>query len=90
MDKAKLIFWRNFLGITFLVSFPVALLMVTITYVFWDTWVAVSKFTHVEETTLANDVFMIFVFLRIYFVFILLCPMLALHLMIKRSRSAAN
>ncbi len=86
MDRSKLIFWRNFLGITFLVSLPVAIILFTVTYALWNTWMLTLGFLHTDEKSIADIVMITFSFLRIFIVFGLLCPFLALHLMIKRSK----
>jgi len=86
MDRSKLVFWRNFLGVTFLVSLAVAIILFTVTYSLWNTWLPLLGFLHTDEKSIANIALITFSFLRIFIVFGLLCPLLALHLMIKKSK----
>ena len=88
MEKQKLIFMRDFLFKTFIVSLLFTILLFVMTTVFWDKW---STFLYmkfqVPKSTLGELVVNSFLHLRLYLIFVILTPGIALHWLIRSKKS---
>ena len=87
MEKQKLIFIRDFLFKTFIVSLVFAILLFVMTATFWDKWSGFlyAKF-QVPKSTLGELVVDSFLHLRLYLIFVILTPGIALHWLIKSKK----
>ena len=87
MEKQKLILIRDFLFKTFIVSLVFAILLFVMTATFWDRW---SSFLYmkfqVPKSTLGELVVDSFLHLRLYLVFVILTPAIAMHWLIKSKK----
>lgn len=84
MEKQNLILMRNVLFKTFIVGFLFALFIFVMTVTFWDRWSSfiMSKFL-LSDKELGTLVVNSFINLRFYLIFVILCPAIALHWVIK-------
>ena len=84
MEKNKLIFIREFLFKTFLVSLLLTILLFVITINFWDfaKSIILSRF-QLSETELGKLIVNSFIHLRLFIIFILLAPAISIHWIIK-------
>ena len=84
MEKQKLILIRDFFLKTFIVSLVFAILLFVMTTIFWDKWSGFiyTKF-QVSEKELGQLVVNSFLHLRLYLLFVILTPAIALHWLIK-------
>ena len=87
MEKQKLILIRDFLLKTFVVGFGFAILLFVMTVVFWDKWSSFlyAKFL-VPKDELGELVVDSFLHLRLYLVFVLLVPGIAMHWLVKSKK----
>jgi hypothetical protein len=87
METEKIIFFRNFLFRTFIVSVVIVIIYFIGTVVFWHTWVSwVTNMFKVSEADLGKFTMAFFMFIRIIIVFGFLAPSIALHWMAKRKK----
>ena len=87
MEKQKLILIRDFLLKTFIVGLGFAILLFVMTATFWDKWSSFlyAKFL-VPRAELGRLVVDSFLYLRLYLVFVILAPGIALHWLIKSKK----
>ncbi|MDZ4715831.1 MAG: hypothetical protein SH819_10225 [Cytophagales bacterium] len=84
MSRENIIFFRNFLLRTLLISIVFTIFFAVMTLALWDTFAPwVSSLFHLEEGELGEAVLDFFVHIRIVLVFFMLAPALALHWMAK-------
>ncbi|MEK6780763.1 MAG: hypothetical protein AABY93_03605 [Bacteroidota bacterium] len=86
METNKIIFFRNFLFRTFLISVLFAIFLAVVTFAFWDSWVALLANLKIEEKELTELTLTFFLHVRILLVFILLAPTLSLHWMVRSQK----
>jgi hypothetical protein len=85
MEREKIIFFRNFFLVAFIIGLAFALFYFVATMLLWDT--AVSWATHlfkIGESEFGRLVLLFFIELRIVLVFFFLVPGLALHWMARK------
>ncbi len=84
METKKLIFIRDFLFKTFLISLLLAILLFVMTINVWDfaKSIILSRFS-VSEVELGKLMINSFIHLRLFLMFILLAPAISLHWIIK-------
>jgi len=85
METEKILFFRNFLLRTFLVSVLFTIFFALVTFALWDSmmpWVA--GLFRVEADEMGELVIGFFMNLRIVLVFFMLAPAIALHWMAKK------
>ena len=87
MEKQKLIFIRDFLLRTFVIGLVFAILLFVITATFWDRWSGFlyAKF-QVPKDELGELVVDSFLHLRLYLIFVILVPGLAMHWLIRSKK----
>ncbi len=87
MEKQKLILIRDFLFKTFIVSLGFAILLFVMTTIFWDKWSGFifAKFL-VPKDKLGELVVDSFLHLRLYLLFVILTPGIAMHWLIKTKK----
>ena len=87
MEKQKLILIRDFLLKTFVVGLVFAILLFVMTSVFWDKWSTFlyTKF-QVPKSELGELVVDSFLHLRLYLIFVILVPGLAMHWVVKSKK----
>ena len=87
MEKQKLILIRDFLLKTFIVSLAFAILLFVMTATFWDKW---SSFVYmkfqVPKQELGELVVNSFLHLRLYLIFVILTPGIAIHWLVKSKK----
>ena len=87
MEKQKLILIRDFLLKTFVVGLVFAILLFVMTATFWDKW---SSFLYgkfqIPKAELGQLVVNSFLHLRLYLIFVILVPGIAMHWLIKSKR----
>ncbi len=87
MEKQKLILIRDFLLKTFVVGFIFAILLFVMTATFWDKW---SNFVYakffVPKEELGHLVVDSFLHLRLYLIFVILVPGIAMHWLVKSKK----
>ena len=87
MTKEQMIFWRNFLFNTFLVLLVFALVILGVIFSFWDTWMGIAeKYTPFDKNMVAGSVLNSIVIVRQFALMFFICPVIALHLMIRRKK----
>lgn len=88
MEIQKLILIRDFLFKTFIVGLVFAIFMFVMTVALWDRWTGFiyAKF-HIPYEELGKLVFGFFLDLRLYLVFVVLVPAIALHWLIKSQKT---
>ena len=84
MQKQNMILLRNFLFKTFIVGLLFALFIFVMTMTFWDNWTSLvfSKF-QLPAKELAELFVNSMLTLRLYLIFVILVPAIALHWTIK-------
>jgi hypothetical protein len=85
MDHHKIIFFRNFFFVAFVIGLIFALFYFAATMCLWNT--AVSWSTHffkIDEKEFGRLVLLFFIQLRVILVFFFLVPALALHWMARK------
>ena len=84
MEKQKLILIRDFFLKTFVVGLGFAILLFVMTAIFWDKWSGFlyAKF-QVPQKELGVLVVDSFLHLRLYLIFVILVPGIAMHWLIK-------
>ncbi len=87
METQKLIFIRDFLFKTFLISLLFAILLFVMTVSFWDfaKYIVFSRF-QIDEKELGKMVIDSFIHLRLFLIFGLLVPAISLHWAIKAKK----
>ncbi len=87
MEKQKLIFIRDLLFKTFIVGFGLAIFIFVMTVTFWDKWSGFlyAKFL-VPRAELGRLVVDSFLYLRLYLVFVILAPGIAIHWLINSKK----
>lgn len=87
MEKEKLIFWRNFLVRIFILGLGFAIILIAGTVCVWDWWSGmVTQNMHIEEKDLGIIMVSTILYLRLFLIFIVLVPAIALHLMVRKSK----
>ena len=87
MTKEQMIFWRNFLFTTFLVLLVFALVILSVIFGFWDTWMGIAeKYTPFDKNMVAESVLNSIVIVRQFALMVFICPVIALHLIIRRKK----
>ncbi len=80
MEKQKLILIRDFLLKTFVIGLAFAILLFVMTVIFWDKW---SGFIYTKFQVPQKDLGELFVnsflYLRLYLIFVILVPGIAIH-----------
>ena len=85
MDRAKIIFFRNFFFAAFVIGLIFALFYFGATVLFWNTGAALSvHFFKIDEKEFGRLVLLFFIQLRVVLVFFFLVPALAMHWMAKK------
>jgi uncharacterized membrane protein YqhA len=80
MNSEKIIFLRNLLFRTFIAGMILAIIIFVVTWTFWDQWAPfLNDIFKIEEKDLGKLVVNSFLNLRIFLVFMLLAPAIALH-----------
>ena len=87
MEKQKLILIRDFLLKTFVVGLVFAILLFVMTAAFWDKWSSFlyAKFL-IPKDVLGKLVVDSFLHLRLYLIFVILVPGIAMHWLIKSKK----
>ena len=82
METEKILFFRNFLFRTFIISVLFVILFAIVTFSLWDALVPwVSGLFRMEEKDFGELIVAFFMNVRIVLVFFMLAPSLALHWM---------
>jgi ABC-type Na+ efflux pump permease subunit len=90
METEKIIFFRNFLFKTFLISLAFVIIYFAGTVAFWHTWVSWGMNTFkISEADFGRLTMSFFLIIRIVIVFGFLAPCIALHWMVKKRKSAS-
>ncbi len=85
MDRAKIIFFRNFFVTAFVIGLIFALFYFGATLLFWKTGAAFTMhFFKIDEKGFGRLVLLFFIQLRVALVFFFLVPALALHWMARK------
>ena len=85
MDRAKIIFFRNFFVNAFVIGLIFALFYFGATLLFWKTGAAFTMhFFKIDEKGFGRLVLLFFIQLRVVLVFFFLVPALALHWMARK------
>ena len=87
MEKQKLILIRDFFLKTFIIGLAFAILLFVMTAAFWDKWSSFlyAKFL-VPKEELGELVVNSFLHLRLYLIFVVLVPGIAMHWLIKSKK----
>ena len=87
MEKQKLILIRDFLLKTFVIGLAFAILLFVMTVIFWDKW---SGFIYTEFQVSQKELGELFVnsflYLRLYLIFVVLVPGIAMHWLVKSKK----
>ena len=87
MNREKIIFFRNLLFRTFIAGLVKAVLLFLATWCIWDHWAAfLNEAFKIEENELGELVVNSFLNLRIFLVFIVLAPAIALHTLVGKNK----
>jgi hypothetical protein len=87
MDREKILFFRNFFFVAFIIGLIFALFYFGATLLFWNTGAAMaSHFFEIDDKEFGRLVLLFFIQLRVVLVFFFLVPALALHWMARNKR----
>jgi hypothetical protein len=87
MDRDKIIFFRNFFLIAFIIGLLFALFYFGATLLFWNTGASwATRLFKTDEKEFGRLVLLFFIELRVVIVFFFLVPALALHWILRQKR----
>jgi hypothetical protein len=85
MERDKIIFFRNFFFVAFIIGLIFALFYFGATLLLWSTGASLAThFFKIDEKEFGRLVLLFFIELRVVLVFFFLVPALALHWMARR------
>ena len=91
MDRARIIFFRNFFYAAFVIGIIFVLFYFAATLLFWNTATSwATQLCKVDEKEFGNLVLLFFIQLRIVAVFFFLVPALALHWIVRKRQDSSR
>lgn len=86
MENQKIVFWRNFLLRTFLIGLLLGILLLVLTGMFWQPWSSMIQANFSVQPERLGELFANSILnLRLFLLFILLAPAVALHSLVKKN-----
>lgn len=87
MEEYKMVFMRNFLFKTFIAGCLLYIFSLIVTVAFWSSWAKLTEYIFsISKTDFGRLMLLFLIIIKVFLVFIVLAPCIALHWMIKKKK----